>query len=59
MATAKLAYEKSDKSMPYEDFEEKYLADSVQDVVGKQPIDVSIPYMATAKLAYEQSDKST
>ena len=58
MATAKLAYERSDKSNSYEEFETKYLTDAVQEVISKQPVDVSIDYMATAKLAYEQSNKS-
>merc|ERR1719491_789139 len=58
MATAKLAFEQSDKSVSYDEFEVKYLADSVLDIIAKQPIDVSIPYMATSQLAFEQSDKS-
>jgi hypothetical protein len=57
-ATAKLAYEASDKSMAYADFKVKYLADAVAEVIAKQPVDISIPYDATAKLAYEASDKS-
>mmetsp|Transcript_8971 Transcript_8971/g.10392 ORF Transcript_8971/g.10392 Transcript_8971/m.10392 type:complete len:894 (-) Transcript_8971:355-3036(-) len=37
MATAKLAFEQSeDTSMSYEDFEKKYLADAVQEVMAKQ-----------------------
>jgi hypothetical protein len=35
-AAAKLAYEKSDKSMPYDKFKEKYEADAVADVKAKQ-----------------------
>ena len=57
-ATVKLAYDASDKSMGYDDFKAKYLADAVALVKSKQPIDVSIPYDAPAKLAYESSDKS-
>ena len=57
-ATAKNAYEASDKSMAYDDFKAKYLADAVALVKSKQPVDVSIPYDATAKNAYEASDKS-
>ena len=37
MATAKLAFEHSeDKSMSYDEFEIKYLADSVRDVIAKR-----------------------
>ena len=36
MATAKLAFEHSDKSMSYDEFEIKYLADSVLDVISKR-----------------------
>ncbi len=57
-ATVMLAFEASDKSMAYEDFKTKYLADAVADVIAKQPIDISIPYDAAAKLAYEASEKS-
>jgi Holliday junction resolvase RusA-like endonuclease len=57
-ATAKNAYEASDKSTAYDDFKTKYLADAVALVKSKQPVDVSIPYDATAKNAYEASDKS-
>ena len=57
-AAAKLAYEQSDKSMPYQEFKSKYSADAIALVKSKQPIDVSIPYDAAAKLAYEASDKS-
>lgn len=35
-AAAMLAYEKSDKSMKYEDFQQKYEADAVADVIAKQ-----------------------
>ncbi|KAG7364775.1 hypothetical protein IV203_037977 [Nitzschia inconspicua] len=57
-AAARLAYEASDKSVTFEEFEVKYLADAVALVKSKQPVDLSIPYDAAAKLAYEQSDKS-
>jgi len=57
-ATAKLAYEASDKSMPYEAFKTKYLEDTVAYIKSKQPMDLSIPYDAPAKLAYDASDKS-
>ena len=57
-ATAQLAYEASDKSMSFDDFKVKYLADAVALVKSKQPIDVSIPYDAAAQLAYDASDKS-
>jgi hypothetical protein len=57
-APAMLAYEASDKSMAFDDFKAKYLADAVALVKSKQPIDISIPYDAAAKLAYEASDKS-
>ncbi len=57
-AAAKLAYEKSDKSLDFKTFEEQYIADAVALVISKQPIDVSIPYNAAAKLAYDTSDKS-
>lgn len=57
-AAAKLAYEASDKSMDFADFNTQYLADAVALVKSKQPIDVSIPYDAAAKQAYEASDKS-
>jgi len=69
-AAAKLAYEASDKSMSYDDFQTKYEADAVELVKSKnapvveeidvpiEEIDVSIPYDAAAKLAYEASDKS-
>ena len=56
-AAAQLAYEASDKSMPYEDFKIKYEADAVALVKSKQPIDISIPYDAAARLAFEASDK--
>jgi len=36
MATAQLAFEQSDKSVSYDEFERKYLADSVQDVIEKR-----------------------
>jgi len=35
-AAAKLAYEKSDKSMEYADFKEKFEADAVADVIAKK-----------------------
>ena len=57
-AAAKLAYETSDKTLSFDDFEQRYLQDSIAYVKAKQPIDVSIPYDAAAKLAYETSDKS-
>jgi len=57
-AAAKLAYEASDKSMSFTDFEPKYLAEAVAMVKSKQPVDISVPYNAAAKLAYEASDKS-
>jgi hypothetical protein len=59
-AAAKLAYEKSDKSMAFDAFKEKYEADAVADVIAKNApaVDLSIPYDAAAKLAYEKSDKS-
>jgi hypothetical protein len=73
-AAAMLAYEKSDKSMAYKDFEAKYEADAVAAVIAKQPkkvakaekpasepaaaVDLSVPYDAAAKLAYEKTDKS-
>mmetsp|Transcript_18289 Transcript_18289/g.20373 ORF Transcript_18289/g.20373 Transcript_18289/m.20373 type:complete len:801 (-) Transcript_18289:186-2588(-) len=36
MAAAKLAFEHSDKSMSYDEFEIKYLADSIRDVIAKR-----------------------
>merc|ERR1712238_357465 len=36
MATAKLAFEQSDQALSYEEFERKYLAESVQEVMAKQ-----------------------
>jgi hypothetical protein len=57
-AAAKLAYEGSDKSMSFEEFEPRYLADAVALVKSKQPVNISVPYNAAAKLAYEASDKS-
>ena len=58
MATAQIAYEQSDKSMPYDKFESKFLANAIQEVIAKQPVDISIPYDSAAQLAYDQSDKS-
>lgn len=57
-AAAMLAYEASDKSLSFEDFEPEYLADAVALVKSKQPVDISVPYNAAAKLAYEASDKA-
>jgi hypothetical protein len=57
-AAAKLAYEASDKSIPFEKFEPKYLAEAIALVKSKRPVDISVPYNAAAKLAYEASDKS-
>ena len=57
-ATVQLAYDKSDKSMSFDEFKPIYLAQAVAEVVAKQPIDVSIPYDATVELAYAESDKS-
>jgi hypothetical protein len=57
-ATVQLAYDASDKSMSFDEFKPKYLAQAVADVVAKQPIDISIPYDATVQLAYDASDKS-
>lgn len=69
-AAAKLAYESSDKSMPYAAFKVKFEDNAVEEVKAKrQPkvvespkanlkVDLSIPYDAAAKLAYEKSDKS-
>ncbi|OEU10960.1 hypothetical protein FRACYDRAFT_246061 [Fragilariopsis cylindrus CCMP1102] len=58
MATAQIAYEQSDKSMPYDKFESKFLANAIQEVIAKQPVDISIPYDSAAQLAYDRSDKS-
>ena len=58
MATAQIAYEQSDKPMPYDKFESKFLANAIQEVIAKQPVDISIPYDSAAQLAYDQSDKS-
>ena len=57
-ATVILAYEATDKSMPYEKFKVRYLADAVADVIAKQPVDLSVPYDATVQLAFEASDRS-
>ena len=57
-AAAMLAYEASDKSMSFADFEPKYLAETVAMIKSKQPVDISVPYNAAAKLAYQASDKS-
>ena len=59
-AAARLAYEKSDKSLTFTDFKAKYLIEAKTLVKSKQAnyVDVSIPYGAAAKLAYEKSDKS-
>ena len=57
-AAAMLAYEAGDKSMSFQDFEPKYLAETVAMIKSKQPVDVSVPYNAAAKLAYQASDKS-
>lgn len=57
-AAAKLAYEQSDKSMPFDEFKPKYLAEAVELVKSKQPVDLSIPYDAAARLAYNASDRS-
>jgi len=57
-AAAKLAYETSDKTLSFSDFEQQYLQDTIAYVKAKQPIDVSVPYNAAAKLAYETSDKT-
>lgn len=57
-ATSLLAYEASDKSMPFEDFKTEYLKSAVELVKSKQPFDVTIDYDAAAKLAYASSDKS-
>jgi hypothetical protein len=56
-AAARLAYEASDKSVTFEEFEVKYLAEAVELVKSKRPVDVSIPYDAAAKLAYEAAGK--
>jgi hypothetical protein len=57
-AAARNAYAASDKKIPFEEFEVKYLAEAVALVKSKRPVDISVPYDATAKLAYEASDKS-
>jgi hypothetical protein len=59
-AAAKLAYDKSDKSMTFDAFKVQFEADAVADVIAKNApaVDLSIPYDAAAKLAYDKSDKS-
>jgi len=42
-ATAQLAYDKSDKSMAFEDFKVQYLADAVADVIAKQAPKAAAP----------------
>lgn len=64
-AAAQLAYESSDKKIPYADFKIQYEAEAVALVKSKQQpkkmepvaVDLSVPYDAAAKLAYEASDK--
>ena len=69
-AAAMLAYEKTDKTEPFEIFKVKYEEDAVADVIAKQPkkesakaaaaptVDISVPYDAAAMLAYEKTDKT-
>ena len=69
-AAAMLAYEKTDKTEPFEIFKVKYEEDAVADVIAKQPkkesakasaeptVDLSVPYDAAAMLAYEKTDKT-
>lgn len=57
-AAAQLAYEQTDKSMPFANYKTQYLAEAVALVKSKQPVDLSIPYDAAAKLAYNASDRS-
>lgn len=57
-AAAKLAYEASDKSVPYEHFKGEYEAKAVELVKSKN-IDLSVPYDAPARLAFEKSDRKT
>ena len=48
-ATVRIAYDASDKSMSYEDFKPKYLAESVAEVVAKQSGAASAEAPTTAK----------
>lgn len=57
-AAARLAYEASDKSVPYEAFKPVYEAEAVAQVISKKPVDLSVPYDAAAVLAFTNSNRS-
>jgi len=67
-AAARLSYESSDQSLPYDVFKAAYEEDAIVLVKSKSKskaaffsgsaLGVSIPYDAAARLAYESSDKS-
>jgi hypothetical protein len=57
-AAAKLAYEASDKKIPYEHFKLVYENEAINLVKSKTTWNVSVPYDAAARLAYQNSDGS-
>ena len=57
-AAAQMAYESSDRSMPFYAVKVKCKADAIALVKSKRPIDISVPYNAAARMAYESSDRS-
>lgn len=58
-AAAKLAYEKSDKSIDFNAYLKVYYDETVAMVASKKPVDLSIPYDAAAQLAFMKSDRRT
>jgi hypothetical protein len=58
-AAAKLAYEKSDKSMDFSVYQKFYYDETVAMVASKKAVDLSIPYDAAAQLAFMKSDRTT
>ena len=57
-AAAQMAYESSDRSMPFYAVKVKCKADAIALVKSKRPVDISVPYNAAALMAYESSDRS-
>ncbi|GAX12005.1 hypothetical protein FisN_8Lh100 [Fistulifera solaris] len=58
-AAAKLAYEKTDKSMNFSAYQKTYYDETVAMVSSKKAVDLSIPYDAAAQLAFMKSDRTT